>query len=274
MTRQELRRLWGQTLRSDGLTVRDLDVLAQAIVDVLNSDTGFRQHIENRSKRVTEATGQPFDPNRFDIDMARAFIADEIGVISWSELLKGLKEGFPNGQPILFRYAVAALWRGDFTALEETIGRDDFDRVIKAWYDEGYFSTEPETFAETFAAACWLGHAKTVGFLLDHGVDPYAGMRTGLAGFHWAASSGKRDVIKLLIARQVPMEVKSMYDSTPLGQALWSAINEHTDSHATIIESLIEGGAHVWPETLEWWLQQDVPSETKTRVANALRRHG
>ena len=56
------------------------------------------------------------------------------------------------------------------------------------------------------------------------------------------------------------MEVKNMYDGTVLGQALWSAINEHTPNHAEIIEVLINGGVYVWPNTLEWWEKQDVPS--------------
>ena len=142
------------------------------------------------------------------------------------------------------------------------------------WFERGYFSNEPETLAEIFAAACMLGHPRTVEYLLDKGVDPYAGMRTGLSGFHYAASSGRLYVIKLLVKRRVPMEILGMYDNTVLGQALWSAINEHTPQHGEIIEVLIDGGAHVWPNTLDWWEEQNVPSqETKSHVAAALRRH-
>ena len=57
-----------------------------------------------------------------------------------------------------------------------------------------------------------------------------------------------------------------------LGQAFWSAVNEHKPSHADIIEALIKAGAVVEPGTLEWWEVQNVPSdETKERVTNALR---
>jgi hypothetical protein len=176
--------------------------------------------------------------------------------------------------PILFHYAIAALWRGDFTALEQTIGGPDvFDETVIDWFEKGYFENVPETLAEAFAAACMLGHPKSVEYLLDKGVDPYAGMQTGLAGFHYAASSGRLEIVKLLTERKVPMEVENMYGGTVLGQALWSAINEHTSQHAEIIEVLIEGGAYVWPKTLEWWEEQDVPSdETKSRVADVLRR--
>src|SRR5207302_274295 len=118
---------------------------------------------------------------------------------------------------------------------------------IKNWLDAGLFACEPETMAEAFAAACMLGHERAASILLDAGVDPYAGMRTGLAGFHYAASSGRLEVVKLLVERKVPMEVKNMYDGTVLGQALWSAINEHTPSHAEIIDTLIAAGAYIWP---------------------------
>jgi tetratricopeptide (TPR) repeat protein len=153
-------------------------------------------------------------------------------------------------------------------------GADTFYETVVEWYENGYLDAEPETMAEAFAAACWLGHVKTAEYLLDKGVDPYAGTRRGLAGFHWAASSGKQDVIKLLVERNVPMEVKSMYDSTPLGQALWSAINENSPGHADVIETLVMNGAHVWPGTLEWWEEQEISDkDTKERVSRVLKRH-
>jgi hypothetical protein len=96
-----------------------------------------------------------------------------------------------------------------------------------------------------------------------------------LNAFHYAASSGRLDVIKLLIERKVPMEVRNMYGGTIFEQAIWSAINEYTPDHAAIVEALIEAGAVIEPGTLEWWEKPNVPSdETKHRVADALRRRG
>jgi ankyrin repeat protein len=179
----------------------------------------------------------------------------------------------PNAYPILFQYAIAALRRGDFTALEEMVGGSEvFSETVIDWHKRGYFANEIETLNEAFSAACMLGHERAAAYLLDKGVDPYAGMRTGLAGFHWAASSGRLEVVKLLIERGLPMEVQNMYEGTVIGQALWSARFEHTPDHAKIIELLIAAGAHVWPGTAEWWDEQEVPSaDTKARVANALR---
>ena len=274
MNADELQKLWSQTLRSPTANAERFERLAQAVVDVYDSgDTRFRQHIQNRFNSVTEQTSVVLDPEKFDLRTARAFIADEIGFTSWDELIKSIESAPAGRYPILFQYAIAALWRGDFTNLENTIGGPDvFDDQIKHWLDAGYFDEEPKTMAEAFSAACMLGHPKAATHLLDRGVDPYAGMRTGLAGFHYAASSGRLDVIKLLVDRKIPMEVENMYGGTVLGQALWSAINEHTGDHAEIVETLINGGAYVWPGTSEWWEQQPVPSpETKKRVANALR---
>ena len=104
-------------------------------------------------------------------------------------------------------------------------------------------------------------------------MDPVAGMRSGMNGFHYAASCGQLEVVKVIIDRKVPMEIVNRYGGTVLGQALWSAIHEHERTHAEIIEALISGGAEIYPGTTEWWAQQEVPSsETKDRVATALHR--
>jgi ankyrin repeat protein len=272
MTRAELQDLWSKTLRAEVQSEEEYDRLVDGVRRMYNSDDRFREHIKNRFHRVSEHTGQPFDPGSFDLPMARAFIADETGFASWDELTAYITNPSNTTVPMLFRYAVAALWRGDFTALEQTIGRERFYSQIEGWFEKGYFADEPETFAEAFAASCWLGQTKAAGFLLDKGVDPYAGVRTGLSGFHWAASSGQLEIIKLLIERRVPMEVKGMYNNTVLGQALYSAANEHTDQHADIVKALLEAGAHVWPGTWSWWQDQVVPSpETKEKISSALK---
>ncbi len=273
MNQKELRSKWSEVLRKGEPTTADFDGLVDAVISTYARDIdGFRQHMKNRFGRVTETTGQAFDPDSFDQAMARAFIADEVGFVSWEALIERVSYPRSDDYPMLFQFAIAALWRGDFTALNETIGADRFDFQIQEWIDEGLYANEPETMAESFAAACMLGHEKAAAGLLDAGVDPYAGMGTGLAGFHYATSSGRLNVVKLLIERKTPMEVENMYGGTVLGQALWSAVHEHTDRHAEIVELLINAGAYLWPETLAWWKEQDVPSsETKTRIAKALK---
>ncbi|CAN5498689.1 hypothetical protein BH10ACI2_BH10ACI2_21500 [soil metagenome] len=275
MDRQELEQLWNVTLRSSAPKPEEFERLAQSVVDLYLSNSNFHRHIKNRSKRVTKNTGQQFDPDAFDIAMARAFIADEIGFGSWEDLMNSVESPQENQVPILFTYAIAAMERGDFSALESTVGGPDrFDDQVKEWFEKGFFSDVQETLAEVFSAACMLGHVSTVRFLLDHGVDPLAGIKTGLNGFHYAASSGRLDVIKLLIERKIPMEIKNMYGGTVFDQAIWSAVNEYTPDHAAIVEALLEAGAVIEPGYAEWWDEQDVPDlETKRRVAAAIERY-
>ena len=276
MARDELEELWGKTLRSSRPTESQFDRLAQAVVDLYDSgDSRFRQHIKNRFNRVTSRTGQRLDPEDFDLATARAFIADEIEFQSWGELTDYIENQADDGRPILFLYAIAAMDMGNFTALESAVGgADKFDDQIREWYEKGYFEDEPETLAEVFSAACMLGYPITAAYLLDKRVDPLAGTKTGLNGFHYAASSGRLEVIKLLIERRVPMEVENMYGGTVFDQAIWSAVNEWTPYHAEIVEELVKAGAVIEEGYREWWNDQHVPDQTtKQQIADVLERH-
>jgi ankyrin repeat protein len=271
MDRERLKSIWRETLAVPNEP--GFEEVARSIAELYRADKRFREHIKNRSKRVKETTGVEFDPDNFDLDSARAFVADELGFAGWNELLHAVAQ--PDKKPILFHYAVAAMDRGDFTALQETIGEERFHDQIVEWVDKGYFIDEQQTLDEIFAAACMLGYPETASLLLDKGVDPYAGMKTGLAGFHYAASSGRLEVINLLIERGIPMEVKNMYGGTVFGQAIWSAAHEHTPQHAAIVEALIEAGAEVDEGYPEWWDEQEVPDpKTKELIASALARRG
>ena len=270
MNRDELKTLWLQTLA--GPTKSGFNNVAQAVVELYASDDGFREHIKNRSKRVTSRTGIDFRADDFGMDSAQAFVADEIGLTGWNQLLKAAAE--PGEKPISFHYAVAAMDRGDFTALEEAIGPDRFRDQIVEWHANGYFVDEQGTLDEIFAAACMLGQTDTAAFLLDEGVDPFAGMKTGLAGFHYAASSGRLEVVKMLLERGVPMEIKNIYGGTVFGQAIWSAIHESKPQHASIVEALVEAGAVVDEGYPEWWAKQEVPDpETKKSIAKLFERY-
>ncbi len=174
----------------------------------------------------------------------------------------------------LWRSTLHHLSEGNFTALQESLGGPQgFDRQIVDWFENGNFDNQPDALAEAFDCACMLGRVRVAAHMLDSGVDPYSGMKTGLSGFHWAASSGRLDVIKLLIERNVPMEIENMYGGTIFGQAMWSAINEWKPDHAEIVEHLIEAGAVVENGYAEWWDEQNVPdAHTKERIANALKK--
>ena len=274
MDRVELDTLWSKTLRSTEHKPADLEKLVESVVEVYQSgDIQFRQHVSNRLKQIGKDRGKELPEDSFDMETAKLLIADELGFSDWSTLISAI--GRKESKPLIFQYAVAAMVRGDFSALESTVGGpDSFHDAVVDWYEKGYFENESETLAEIFSAACMLGHERTAEYLLDKGVDPLAGTRTGLNGFHYAASSGRLSVIKLLIARNVPMEEKNMYGGTVFEQAMWSAVNEYTPDHAAIIEELVRAGAVVDPGYREWWDEQTVPdASTKQRVAAVLDEH-
>lgn len=173
----------------------------------------------------------------------------------------------------LWKKTLTHLSQGNFTALEQMLGGPEgFDREIVDCYQIGEFDAEPELLAEALSCACMLGRTETARFLIDAGVDPYAGMKTWLAGPHYAVSGGHLDTVKMLIEKKISLEVENLYGGTLLQQGFCSAINEPKESHADVIQALLDAGAVIEPGTLEWWEQQDVPSaETKTRVAEALK---
>lgn len=176
----------------------------------------------------------------------------------------------------MWQKTLTHLSEGNFSALEQMLGGPEaFDRQIVEWFNAGKFENEPEMLAEALSCACMLGRTKTAAFLIDSGVDPFAGMKTWLAGPHYAVSGGHVTTVKMLVGKDIPLEVENNYGGTMLGQAIWSAVNEPKDGHADIIEMLIKAGAKIEPGTLEWWEEQNVPSaETKRRVAEALKGPG
>lgn len=268
----QLEELWGNTLRSPMPALKQFECLAAGLVELsAESDLQTRQQIEHRLQQM----GIPNDGRSLDLDIARLLVADEIGCDSWDELVHSITQADDGRPPLLFRYAIAAMQRGDFSKLGSRVGGpNQFDEQIRRWFEAGHFDDERETLAEIFSAACMLGHAPSVRYLLDNGADPMAGTRTGLSGFHYAVSSGRLACVRLLIERKVPMETRNMYGGTVLEQALWSAINEYRPDHVEIIEALLDAGTRVAPGTLDRWLSHEISSaSTKERVATALRRH-
>lgn len=161
----------------------------------------------------------------------------------------------------LFRDAVHALDAGNYSSLEEMLdqhGASLIDLLVAAG--------EPKVpMEQAFTWACMLGRTGDAEFLLNKGVDRLAGDNTGLNGFHYAVSGGRLEIVQMLIARKVPLEVRNMYGGTVLGQAVWSAINEPKVNHVAIIEALLDAGANIGAA--------DYPTGNE-RVDEVLRRHG
>lgn len=167
----------------------------------------------------------------------------------------------------LWDQTITALDSGDFTLLDELL-RSKNASLIELLKDNGEPADEMN---EAFAFACMVGRTEDAETLLAMGVEPYAGMKTWLAGPHWAASAGHLEMIRMLLRHKIPLEVKNLYGGTVLGQSLWSAINEPKPEHAEIIEALIDAGATIEPGTIEWWEYQEMPSDgVRKRIADAL----
>lgn len=157
---------------------------------------------------------------------------------------------------------------GNFTALEQLLDNAGVS-IIDLLDANGASQKHVE---EALTWTCFVGHTDEAQKLLDRGVDVSAGTSTGMAPFHWAANRGNLAVVRLLIERNAPLEQRNMYDGTVLNCTLWSAVHEHNDNHADIIDALIRAGAEIEKGTEEWWEEQSVPSDrTKDRVRESLR---
>lgn len=162
-----------------------------------------------------------------------------------------------------------ALEHGDFTLL------DDLLTAERASIIELFESNDPsaEELNEAFAWACFNGRTADAERLVEMGADPARSDKTGMPGFHSAASRGHTDTVRALIRIGAPLEQSNMYGGTVLGQALWSAVNEPHAGQGEAIELLIAAGAAVERGTLKWWNEQHLASaETKDRVAKALEK--
>ena len=148
-----------------------------------------------------------------------------------------------------FQNALRGLEAGDFSRLEPLFMNDFPDGgprcSIIHWYEVGLFAKEPVALAEALTCACFLGYTSVAEYLIEKGVDPSAGFRTGMNAFHWAANRGQLGTSMLLIRQKAPLEIKNMYGGTVLGTAVWSAVNEPRGEQLRIIEELIKAGARV-----------------------------
>lgn len=96
--------------------------------------------------------------------------------------------------------------------------------------------------------AALLNQPATVEFLLDLGVHPAAPGSQGFTAAHWAAFHGHRDVLRLLLKRNAPLECESVYGATVLATAAWAA-SRRSDAtgvdYAAIVADLLEHGARI-----------------------------
>lgn len=189
--------------------------------------------------------------DRVELDDAQLVVARENGFSDSSQFKESL----------LFRDAVHALDKGDYSWLEDLLKQHESSLI-----DLLVAAGEPKVpMEQAFTWACMLGRINDVETLLDKGVDPLAGDNTGLNGFHYAGWHGHLDIVKLLIERKVPLEVRNMYGGTVLGSTLDAVTNRPQADHVAIVEALLEAGA---------MMDEGEYPTGNARVDELLRSHG
>jgi len=126
---------------------------------------------------------------------------------------------------------------------------------------------------DAFMWACEHGRGEVVEFLLQRGVDVHAQNGNGMTGLHLASVGGHLEIVKRLIGRGSPLEVRNIWGGTVLGNTLWGAVNgDPTVDFAPVVEFLIHAGAKVASGYLPWWSEQNpsLPS-MKERIEKLLR---
>ena len=106
-----------------------------------------------------------------------------------------------------------------------------------------------------FIWACEYGRTGVVTFLLENGMR-VAARPHGETGLHQAAYAGHAAIVKLLLKRKAPVDVKDRrYDNTPLGWALHGWLYPPPEArrrnHVKVVALLVAAGATVNRKSVE-----------------------
>jgi ankyrin repeat protein len=176
---------------------------------------------------------------------------------------------FVDGVPGKWNIVIAALHNGRGRAaeylarrgarldLEGAAGTGRLD-VVKTFFnkDGRLKATATKTQMELgFIWACEYGRKPVVAFLLQKGMD-VAAQPHGETGLHWAAYGGHAQIVKMLLKRSPPLDVKdARFDGTPLDWALHGWCNPAPESNRAgyyeVVVRLVAAGTIVDAEWLE-----------------------
>jgi ankyrin repeat protein len=97
--------------------------------------------------------------------------------------------------------------------------------VVKSYFDGNGILRPPATkqqMESAFLYACGYGRKEVAEFLLEQGVDPCLRNDAGQTGLHWAAYGPDVDLVRLLLQRDSPADVRDEgFHATPLDLALY-----------------------------------------------------
>lgn len=173
-----------------------------------------------------------------------------------------------NGQPEAAEF-LASL--GAPLDLEAAAGLGRLDQV-KNYLDERGGLKTPATKQQVesaFLFACGYGRLDVVEFLLDCGVDPGARNDGDQTGLHWAAYGARADIVKLLLERGAPLDVRDQgYHATPLDVALYvwhtSPDREEREGCYEVVALLARAGAKLDPK--QWQNPGDRGSDMVEKI--------
>src|SRR5581483_6607820 len=187
----------------------------------------------------------------------------------------------PDGLPGGWNPLIAALHNGrgfaaEFLAsrgarldLEGAAGVGHLD-IVKSFFDANGTLKAGATVAQMedgFLWACEYGHAEVAEFLLESGLG--VATNRGCTGLHWAAFNAHADIVKLLLNRSAPIDVRDEnFGGTPLGWALYGWADPPPESERSrypeVVASLVAAGAKVEPE---WHRHENVRADPAMAAA-------
>ena len=164
-----------------------------------------------------------------------------------------------NGQPQAAEFLAS---RGAPVDLEGAAGLGRLG-LVKSYFDEYGVLKPPATKQQMesgFLCACGYGRKEVVAFLLERGVDPGLHNDGRQTGLHCAAYGAHVDVVKLLLQRGSPVDVKEEgFHATPLDVALWvwgnSPDRVERERCYEVVALLAQAGAKLDPQ--QWYNPDD-----------------
>ena len=104
-----------------------------------------------------------------------------------------------------------------------------------------------------FMWAGGFGRTHVVELLLENGASARGQDGTGQTGLHTAALAGHLETVKALLRRKPPLELRNVWGGAVLDHALWASIHQDpTIDYTPIVEAVIQAGAEVHQEYLDW----------------------
>ena len=138
--------------------------------------------------------------------------------------------------------------RGAPLDLEAAAGVGRLD-LVKTFFKDGTLGTNAthKQMASGFVWACEYGQTNVVEFLLDQGLKVEATPH-GISGLHWAAYTARVDIVKLLLKKKAPVELRDgRHQGTPLGWAFHAWLDSLPESgdYYEVVALLVAAGATV-----------------------------